>query len=121
AEERYDLEPADESSPDKVFEKQWALALLSGVLTRLEMEHEREGKKALFTALKPSLMGARESQPYVELAQQLGLNEGAVKVAVHRLRRRYKEMVRQEIAHTLGPGEDVEEEMRHLFQALTGE
>jgi len=120
AEERFDLEPADPASPDKLFDREWALTLLQEVLNRLEAEFRREGKHALFDALKQTLAGSRESQPYAELAARLGLNEGAVKVAVHRLRKRYRELIRAEIARTLDPSQDIEEEMRHLFNALAG-
>jgi RNA polymerase sigma factor (sigma-70 family) len=119
AEERFDLEPADNSTPDKIFEKQWALTLLHEVLNRLEAEYRREDKMELFTALKQTLMGARESQPYKELAAKLDTNEGAIKVAVHRLRKRYRELIRAEIANTLDGSQDIAEEMRHLFSALT--
>jgi RNA polymerase sigma-70 factor (ECF subfamily) len=118
AEERFDLEPADNSTPDKIFEKQWALALLDEVLNRLEAEYQREGKNELFSTLRQTLMGARETQPYTELATKLSMNEGAIKMAVHRLRKRYRELVRVEIANTLDHLQDIEEEMRHLFSAL---
>ena len=120
AEERFDLEPADSASPDKLFDREWALTLLQEVLNRLEAEFRREGKHELFDALKQTLTGSRESQPYAELAAGLGLNEGAVKVAVHRLRKRYRELIRAEIARTLDRSRDIEEEMRHLFSALAG-
>jgi RNA polymerase sigma-70 factor (ECF subfamily) len=120
AEQRYDLEPADDSSPDKVFDKQWALALLNEVVGRLENEYRRDDKVALFAALKETLAGARESQPYAELAARLGMKEGAVKVAVHRLRKRYRELLQAEIASTVASPEDADEEMKHLFQALAG-
>ena len=119
AEERFDLEPADRSAPDKMFEKQWALALLAEVLNRLEGEYQGEGKTDLFAALKQTLLGVRESQPYAELADSLGMNESAVKVAVHRLRKRYRELIRAEIANTLDRSQNVETEMRHLFQVLS--
>ncbi len=118
AEERFDLEPADHSAPDKMFEKQWALALLAEVLNRLEGEYQSEGKTDLFNALKQSLMGSRETQPYIELAPRLGMNESAVKVAVHRLRKRYRELIRAEIANTLDHSQEVEAEMQYLFQVL---
>ena len=120
AEERFDLEPADHSAPDKIFERQWAMTLLSEVLNRLEREFHAEGKTELFAALKQTLTGTRESQPYAELAARLDMNESAVKVAVHRLRKRYRELIRDEIAGTLDQSQDVEEEMRHLFSALAG-
>lgn len=118
AAERFDLEPAENSAPDKIFEKQWALALLAEVLNRLEKEYD--GKKELFAALKQTLMGSRESQPYEELAAGLGMSESAVKVAVHRLRKRYRELIREEIAGTLDRSQDVEQEMRALFRSLAG-
>ncbi|HUB87245.1 MAG TPA: sigma-70 family RNA polymerase sigma factor [Verrucomicrobiae bacterium] len=115
AEERF--EPADDSSPDKIFDRQWALTLLSEVLSRLESEYQSEGKGELFAALKQTLLGTRESQPYSELARELAMTENAVKIAVHRLRKRYRELIHDEIANTLDGG-NVEEEMRHLFRAL---
>lgn len=118
AEERFDLEPADDSAPDKLFEKHWALALLGEVLHRLECEYQQEGKVDLFAELKQTLTGSRESQPYAELVAKLGMNESAVKVAVHRLRKRYRELIREEIAGTLDASQDIEEEMRCLFSAL---
>ena len=91
AEERFDLEPADDSAPDKLFEKHWALALLGEVLNRLESEYQQEGKAGLFAALKQTLERAAASRSlYAELAAELGMNESAVKVAVHRLRKRYR-------------------------------
>ena len=120
AEERFDLEPADPAAPDRIFDKQWALTLLGEVLDRLEREYQSEGKADLFAALKQTLTGTRESLPYAELAARLHMNEGAVKVAVHRLRKRYRELIRDEIAGTLDGGQDVAAEMRHLFSALAG-
>jgi RNA polymerase sigma-70 factor (ECF subfamily) len=120
AEQRFDLEPATTLAPDRLFEKHWALTLLGEVLSRLEREYQAEGKGRLFAAIKETLLGRRESQPYAELAETLGMNEGALKVAVHRLRKRYRELIRAEIANTLDPSEDVEAEMRHLFQVLAG-
>jgi RNA polymerase sigma-70 factor (ECF subfamily) len=120
AEERFDLEPADNATPDRIFEKQWALTLLGEVLSRLEREYQGQEKTDLFAALKQSLMGTRESQPYAELAVRLDMNESAVKVAVHRLRKRYRELIRDEIAGTLDGIQNVEAEMQHLFSVLAG-
>jgi len=120
AEQRFDLEPASYASPDKLFEKQWALAVLSDVLKHLEAEYRTAGKSELFAALQPTLMGRRESQPYAELASMLGSTESAMKVAVHRLRKRYRELMRREIAETLDDPKDVEAELRYLFQVLAG-
>ncbi len=120
AEQRFDLEPADNASPDKLFDRQWALALLDAVLQSLEAEYADAGKTDFFSALRPTLTGARESQPYAELAAKLGLSEAAVKVAVHRLRKRYRDLIRAEIADTLADPAEVEAEIRHLFAALAG-
>jgi RNA polymerase sigma-70 factor (ECF subfamily) len=118
AEERFDLEPVDNSSPDRVFERQWALTLLEEVLNRLEDECRRDGKADLFAGLKHTLAGSSDSLPYAETAARLGLSESAVKVAVHRLRKRYRELIRDEIAGTIDQSQDVEDEMRHLFKVL---
>jgi RNA polymerase sigma-70 factor (ECF subfamily) len=119
AEQRFDLEPAARDTPDKAFDKQWALTLLEEVLNLLEKEYRRDGKADLFVALKQTLMGARESQPYAQLAAELGVSESAVKVAVHRLRKRYRELIRAEIAHTVASPDEVNDEMRHLLATLT--
>jgi RNA polymerase sigma-70 factor (ECF subfamily) len=120
AEERFGLEPADHATPDKVFDQQWAAALLNAVLERLGSEYEREGKLELFTAMRGTLIGARESQPYAALAERLGMNEGAIRTAVHRLRKRYRELIREEIANTVSTLEEVEDEMRYLLQVSAG-
>lgn len=118
AETRYGQEPADNATPDQLFERQWALTLLETVLARLRADYEKEGKGDLFAALNPCLAGGPEAQPYAELGERLQMSEGAVKVAVHRLRKRYRELLRAEVAETMGAGEDVDEELRHLFAAL---
>ena len=120
AEQRYDLEPADTSSPDKLFDKHWAGALLEEVLSQLEAEYQQAGKAELFGALKQTLTGTRESQPYAGLATQLGLSEGAVKVAVHRLRKRYRELLRAEVAHSVADPEQTDDELRYLLATLAG-
>jgi RNA polymerase sigma-70 factor (ECF subfamily) len=120
AESRYSHEPADGSTPEKCFERQWALTLLDTVLQRLRQEYEQEGNHDLFLALHPTLIGARTAQPYADLARALQMTEGAVKVAVHRLRKRYRELLRAEIADTLSQDEDVDEELGHLFAVLGG-
>lgn len=118
AESRYALEPADTLTADRIFERRWAMLLLDRAVERLRAEHEAAGKLAQFEALKASLAGSRESQPYSELAAQLGLSEGAVKVAVHRLRQRYREVIRAEIAETVAGEAEVEAELKHLMAAL---
>jgi RNA polymerase sigma factor (sigma-70 family) len=118
AETRYGCEPADGHTPEQDFERRWALTVLDTVLQRLRAEYEREGKGELFAALNSTLVGGRESQPYAELAAPLGLSVGAVKVAVHRLRKRYRHLLRAEIAQTVAADEDVDEELHHFFAAL---
>lgn len=118
AETRYGVEPTDDRTPEQAFEYRWALTLLEGVMERLEAEFCAEGQAELFAALKPCLVGDCAAQPYVELAAALGMNEGAVKVAVHRLRQRYRELLRAEIANTVASSADVDAEMRHLFNVL---
>jgi RNA polymerase sigma factor (sigma-70 family) len=120
AERRFDLEPADTAAPDQAFDRQWALALLETVLDRLEDEYRRDGKAGWFAMLRPTLTGARELQPYAELAVRLGSNEGAVKVAVHRLRKLYRALLQAEILETVASPEEASEEMRHLLRVLAG-
>lgn len=120
AETLYQLVPASTLTPEKLFEKQWALTLLNTVFDRLKSEHEAAGKGMLFTELNFALTGDRSAMPYGELAGRLGMREGAVKVAVHRLRRRYREVLRSEVAQTVAGPEEVEEELLALFTALAG-
>ena len=120
AEGRFDLEPADHATPDKAFDKHWATALLDEVLRQLENEYRRDQKLELFQALKQTLAGPRESQPYTDLASQLGMTEGALRVAVHRLRKRYRALLEEEIANTVTSPEEVKEEMAYLFRAIAG-
>jgi len=120
AETRYGIEPADGRTPEQAFERRWALTLLDSVLQQLEAEFRAQGKAELFAALQPCLVGDRERLPYQELARQSGLSEGALRVAVHRLRGRYRELLRAEIANTVASAEEVDAEMRHLFNVLAG-
>jgi RNA polymerase sigma-70 factor (ECF subfamily) len=112
------VDPADQTTADKIFERRWALAVLDHALQRLREEHVREGKQDLFEQLKVTLTEASRSVRYAEIAAQLALSEGAVKVAVHRLRQRYRELLRAEIADTVATPGEVEEEIRALFSAL---
>ena len=118
AEERFDAQTMDTMTPDKAFDKEWATALLDKVLCQLEAEFR--DKPQMFSELKRTLAGSRESQPYADLAQQLGMSEGAVKTAVHRFRKRYRELLQAEIAATVASPEDVDAEMKELFKAIAG-
>jgi RNA polymerase sigma factor (sigma-70 family) len=119
AETRYSREPADNVTPEQHFERRWALALLETVTCRLGTEYKQAGKAELFSALSPCLVGDRTAQPYEELAKKLALSEGAVKSAVHRLRQRYRELLREEIGGTVASPGEVEEELRHLVSVLS--
>jgi len=119
AETRYSLEPKEVLSADKIYERRWAMLLLDRVLNRLREEQVAAGKGEQFDLLKMCLLGERSSVPYQELAGQLRMTEGNVKVTVHRLRQRYRELLRAEIAETVASPADVDEELRQLFAALS--
>jgi len=118
AETRYIAEPIEHLTAEKLFERRWALTLLDRVLARLGDEFDAAGKKELFEKLKPYLMAEKGAIPYAEAAFGLGMNEGALKVAVHRLRRRFRELFREEVAQTVARPEDIDEEIRHLLTAF---
>lgn len=119
AETRYGVEPADSRTPEETFQYRWAVTLLDQVLKTLESEHAARGQQLLFSTLKPCLVGERSAQPYADLAPKLGMSETALKVAVHRLRQRYRELLRAEIADTVMSETEVDAEMKHLFSVLT--
>ena len=107
-----------DSSPEKLFERRWALTLLERVLQELLREYAGSNQQDLFNALKPALTGEGPMESYAEIGQRIGLREGAVKVAVHRLRRRYRELLRAEIAQTVVSPKEIDEEIRYLFQVF---
>ena len=118
AEERYALEPKDEESPDRLFEKRWALTLLDNVLVGLREEYAKSDKAELFDALQPSLAWNAGGESYKELAASLGMKENAVRVAIFRLRRRYGDTLRQQVAETVDSNEDVAAELDYLMTVL---
>ena len=118
AESRYQVEPADEATPEQLFERRWALTLLDQVFHRLQGEYRSSGKTELFDRLQVFLSGDQRLIPYAEVGTSLGMSEGAVKVAVHRLRKRYGELLREEIAQTVSSPQEVDEELRYLVAAL---
>jgi DNA-directed RNA polymerase specialized sigma24 family protein len=118
AEQRYALEPVDDRSPDKLFEQQWALVLLDEVLARLEREFREAGKTGLFERLREFLVAGTGEETYAEAARELGLTSEAVKKAVHRFRRRYHELFREEILRTVADPAELEDEMRFLCAAV---
>jgi len=120
AEDRYRLEPVDEVTPEAIFERRWALTVLDAAVNRLQASYERSGKLALFEALRGHLGADKTTLPNREVAESLGMQEGAVKVAAHRLRQQYREALRAEIAHTVTSSEELDDELRRLFQTLAG-
>jgi RNA polymerase sigma-70 factor (ECF subfamily) len=118
AEGRYALELADRLTPDRIFERSWALTLLKRVLDHLGREYDEAGKAVTFEALRGMLDGTSDAPSYAAVATRMGTTEGAARVAAHRLRRRYGELLRQEIASTLAEPAEVEDEIRELFAAL---
>jgi RNA polymerase sigma-70 factor (ECF subfamily) len=118
AENSFGHEPLDVVTAEKIFERRWALALLEQVLRRLRDEYVRDGKEKHFEQLKATLTEASRSVPYAEIALRLATSEGAVKVAVHRLRQRYRELLRAEIADTVADAGEIDDEIRNLFAAL---
>jgi RNA polymerase sigma-70 factor (ECF subfamily) len=118
AEARYAVEPADEMTPERLFERQWALAVLEEVLGRLGGEYVEGGKGKLHEAIEPCLTGGAGAINYAQVSRELTMTEGAVRVAVHRLRRRYRDLLREEIAQTVDSPEQVEEEIAYLLNCL---
>ncbi len=118
AEERYRLEPVDERSPEKRFDQRWALTLLDQVLARSEQESREAGKLELFQRLRPFLIAGTGEESYAEVGAELGMSREAVKKAVQRMRHRYAELFREEVAHTVADPAEVEEELRYLCAVI---
>jgi RNA polymerase sigma-70 factor (ECF subfamily) len=116
--ERAGFEPADTSTADQIYERRWALALLDQVLTRLGDEYRAAGNVALFERLKALLTDEPGRPSQAEIAGDLGMTENGVKQAFHRLRERYRQLLREEIAHTVMAPGDIEDELRHLIAVL---
>jgi RNA polymerase sigma-70 factor (ECF subfamily) len=119
AEGRYLREPSHDLTADRLFERRWALTLLDQVLTRLGDQMERAGKGPLFQRLSPALLGTGDSAPYARVAEELGMTEGAVKAAAHRMRRAFRDLLVEEVGRTVEDPEAIEEEIRDLFLALS--
>ena len=121
AADRYHLDPPDPASAtDGLFDREWAVALLERVITRLQDECIAAGKAELFERARSFLMVGRDAIPFAQAAKELGMEEGALRVAVHRLRKRYRELLRDEIAQTVSDPANIEEELRSLQAALAG-
>jgi RNA polymerase sigma-70 factor (ECF subfamily) len=120
AESRYAADYSAKLAADETFDKQWALTLLDLTVNRLRAEFAAAGKAGDFEALKGCLMAAHGAIDYASVASRLGMNEGAARVAVHRLRKRFREIYREEISQTLSDEADLDGELRHLAAALAG-
>jgi RNA polymerase sigma-70 factor (ECF subfamily) len=118
AEDRYQAERGDGLPPDRLYERRWALTLLEQTLARLRAEHASAGKTAEFESLKAVLMADRGAIDYAALATGLGLSEGAARVVVHRLRKRFRELFRGAVADTVSGPDEVDDELRYLVGVL---
>jgi len=119
AEERFAAEPIGEATPDSTYDRRWAVVLIEQVFATLRREYASADKARLFEALKAFIWGDTSSASYLEIGQQLKLTEGTVKVAVHRLRQRFRELLRAEVAHTVARPEDIDGELRHLIAVMS--
>ncbi|HEY1859313.1 MAG TPA: sigma-70 family RNA polymerase sigma factor [Gemmataceae bacterium] len=119
SEERNRMEPAHALTAEKLYERRWALALLEQALARLRREFASSGRGDLFEALKVFLTGEKANVSHEQLARRLGMSEGAITVAVHRLRQRYREVLREEIGRTVNDPAEIDGEIRDLFAALS--
>ncbi len=113
-------EPSHEATPEKLFDQSWALTVIDAVSRRLRDEYAATGKAEMFEALQEQLIGAEDADSYAQLALRLGMKEGAVRMAVLRMRRHFKSLLRAEIAQTVADPADLEAELRHLVAAIAG-
>jgi RNA polymerase sigma factor (sigma-70 family) len=120
AEGSYSLDPGHDLTPERIFERQWALTVIEQAMGRLRERYARSGKENHFEEMKIFLSGETRPVPYAEIAERLGLTELAVKVAVHRLRKRFRDALREEIAHTVASSEQIDAELQALYAALEG-
>jgi RNA polymerase sigma-70 factor (ECF subfamily) len=119
AETRFHREPADELTPDVLFERRWAMTLMERAMSRLAVESQQSGHPERFDHLKLYLTGSEPHIPYKEVAQTLDMSDSAVRVAIHRMRKRYGELLREEIADTVADPDQLDEELRHLLTVLS--
>jgi len=118
AEERYGLEPAHDLRPETLFERRWALSVLSTVFGRLEKDYERAGKGELFRVIQAFLAPDFDQADFKSAIERLQMKEGTLRMAIHRLRRRYGQLLQEEVAHTVAHEDEVEDEIRHLRTVL---
>jgi RNA polymerase sigma-70 factor (ECF subfamily) len=119
AEGRYAREPAGGLSPEQIYEKRWAATLLERVLARLRAEFDQAERRELFDQLKPHLWGEDEATPYAQLASRFNMSVSAIKVTVHRLRRRYRNVLREEIAQTVADAAEIDGEIQYLIRVMS--
>jgi RNA polymerase sigma-70 factor (ECF subfamily) len=119
SEDGYALEPANTLSPERIFEKRWAVTLLEQVLARLRQEFALGGRVELFDQLKSHLWAEDDATPYAQLAARFNMTVVAIKVTVHRLRQRYGDLLREEIGQTVADPADVDDEIRHLLRVMS--
>ncbi|MCI0538466.1 MAG: sigma-70 family RNA polymerase sigma factor [Verrucomicrobiales bacterium] len=119
AEQRYTSELVDHGTADVIFDRRWARAVMEQALDKLTLEFSRSGRRELFERLRVYLASEVRAGEYANIASDLGLSTAAVKVTVHRVRQRYREIIRSEIAHTVSDPADVDDELRHLAQLLS--
>jgi hypothetical protein len=120
AENQYRLEPTDEKSAEKLFDRRWALTVLDQARARLRAEYVRAGKTGFYESLAVLEAGGPDTPSYAEVATQLGATESAVKSALFRLRQRYRELVREGIAQTVADPAEIDEEIRYLIAVVGG-
>jgi RNA polymerase sigma factor (sigma-70 family) len=118
AEKRYQLEPSTNLTPEKLFERAWAMTLLARTREQLREHYEKAGKRERFEKLECFLPGGYEKKSYSEMGEELGVSEGALRVELHRLKATYRELLRTEIAHTVSTPTEIDEELRHLIEAM---
>jgi RNA polymerase sigma-70 factor (ECF subfamily) len=119
AEARFLREPVDTTTPELLFAQNWAVTILNTVFEQLQQEQQAQGKGKQFESLKFCLTGRRSALPYAELAEKMNVSQAALKVLVHRLRQRYRELLRQEVAHTVAGPDEAEEELRYLLEVVS--
>jgi len=115
------FEPADHRTPETIYEERWATALLERVLSRLREEFVLQGRGALFDGLEGHLLGDRPDQGAAAIAARLGMTEGAARMIITRMRQRYRQLLRSEIAQTVVDPRDIEDELCHLYRVLNGD
>jgi RNA polymerase sigma-70 factor (ECF subfamily) len=118
AEARYERALAHSETPERLYDRQWCLTLLDGVFEAMRAEYAATGRAAVFDRLKEFLTAGEDAGTHADAARELGTSAGAVKVAVHRLRRRFREELHRRVADTVGPDQDVEDEIRCLLETL---